>query len=509
MSNFKSYIKGVGSGYLNMLIINIVGLLLTPFILKYLTKEEFALFYIAGDLLMWLGLAQLGVSSSYNSQAAQLFGQKNEEDLKYLTSSAWGLQIISSIIILLAGIVLSFFVNSFLEVDDDLSQTQTFFLVLVIASAAQVMSQVFSALLISAKLIHINNRISIVSVIPKVLFTVVFLLAGWKLVGLALANMLASITPIIISIFYVSKKFPRIPIKLKYWTRKHSRDLLMNGIWFTIGGVAGILISGLDRIVIAKVVSLEIVASFLITQKLYLLAEKVLGQVFNVTRPFMGQLYGSGSYQRLYTLYKNSKRLSIFIAVLAAILILLINEFFVRFWVGSSLYAGNEVSFFIAVNFIVQFVLLPNRVILATTMHRLRWQNSLRVVEGVLNLALSIVLGKVYGMSGVVIGSILASVLISNFVFNFFCNELFKKHGLKIDNKLYFNYLTVTLILPVYLIYSIWPGWSTGLILGLIILIGSLLYLRVLIVKAQEEKVSETMPLLSFAAKVLKVDRHE
>ena len=105
-----------------MLIINLVALVLTPFILKYLTREEFALFYIAGDILMWLSLAQLGVSSSYNSRAAQLFGQKRVEELKYLTSSAFGLQIASSIIILLVGVVLSFFVNSFFDVKDSSQQ---------------------------------------------------------------------------------------------------------------------------------------------------------------------------------------------------------------------------------------------------------------------------------------------------------------------------------------------------------------------------------------------------
>lgn len=492
-----------------MLIINIVGLVLTPFVLKYLTKEEFALFYIAGDLLMWLGLAQLGVSSSYNSRAAQLFGQKNEEDLKYLTSSAWGLQIVSSILILLAGIVLSFFVNSFFDVKDNAHQTQTFFLILVIASAAQVMSQVFSALLVSSKLINIDNRIRIVSVIPKIVFTVLFLLAGWKLVGLALANMIASITPIIISIYYVSKKFPQIPIKLKYWTRKHTGELLMNGIWFTIGGVAGILVSGLDRIVIAKVVSLEIVASFLITQKLYFLADKVLGQVFNVTRPYMGQLYGSGSYQRMYTLYKFFKRLSIFIAVLSAALIFLINDIFVKIWVGSELFAGQTVSFFIAINFILQFVLLPNRVILATTMHRLSWQNLLRVIEGVLNLTLSIVLGKIYGIPGVILGSIFSSLIISNVVFNFFCDELFKVNGLKTNSRLYLNYLLVTLIVPVYLITLYFPGNLATVVLLVLILAGSLLYMRFLIGKAQKERISETIPLLTFAAKILKVKHDE
>jgi len=487
-----------------MLIINLVALILTPFILKYLTREEFALFYIAGDILMWLSLAQLGVSSSYNSRAAQLFGQKKEEELKFLTSSAFGLQLASSVIILLAGVVLSFFVNSFFNVKDSAQQTQAFFLILVAASAAHVMSQVFSALLVSAKLIHIDNRIKIVSIIPKILFTVLFLLLGWKLVGLALANMIASLTPIVISIFYVRKAFPQIPIRLKFWTKRHTNDLLIKGIWFTIGGVAGILISGLDRIVIAKVVSLEIVASFLITQKLYFLADKILGQIFNVTRPYMGQLYGAGSYERLHSLYGFFKRISIYVAVLSAILIFLINDLFVKIWVGIDLYSGNQVSFFIALNFIIQFVLLPNRVLLATTLHRLSWQNSLRVVEGVLNLGLSILLGRLYGVIGVISGSILASIVISNVVFNFFCDELFRDKGLKTNSKVYWNYLAILTIIPIYYISMIWVDVVIRSFLIFIVLLIAFFYLRFLLNLAYKDKIFDTIPLPIFVANLIK-----
>jgi O-antigen/teichoic acid export membrane protein len=478
-----------------MLIINLVALLLTPFILKYLTKEEFALFYIAGDLLMWLGLAQLGVSSSYNSRASQLFGQKNEEELKYLTSSAWGLQIASSLVILIGGVILSFFVNSFFKVQNNSPQTQTFFLILVVASAAQVFSQVFSALLISAKLININNRISIISVVPKVVFTLLFLLAGWKLVGLALANMIASITPIIISIYYVRRKFPQIPIRLKYWTRKHTGELLMNGIWFTLGGLAGILILGLDRIVIAKVVSLEVVASFLITQKLYFLSDKVFAQIFNTARPFMGQLYGAGSYKKLLSLYNFFLRLSILLAVAGGSAIFIINEEFVRLWVGKEFYLGDKVSLFLAVNFIVQFILLPNRVLLATSMYKLNWQAYARIIEGLANLGLSIILGRQLGVVGVVIGSIIPSIVFSNLLYIYYIWSFFRSFSVKNDARIFLNYFLIGTLFLLYIIDISLPVLVSIISSIIVLTLFCHLYLKFFMRKAWSEGIFSVIPL--------------
>lgn len=430
-----------------MLVINLVGLLLTPFILKYVTKEEYALFYVAADLLMWLSLAQLGVSNSYNSMAAMTFGKKDYSELSKLSSTAWILQILSGIVVLILGFVLSFFVADFFDIKNTNSNVQVFFLLMVAGTAFTLMNQVYSALLTSAKEIHISNRISIVSVIPKVLFTIIFLLLGWKLFGLALANLLAVLVPIIISFFYVRKRYNNIEISLNNWSSDHAKKLLITGIWFSVGGVAGVLILGLDRIVIAKVVSLEVVAGYLITQKLFFLSDKVLSQIFNVSRPFFGQLYGQNSVEKMKVLYEMFTKIAIFFSVSAALIIMVVNETFIDLWVGKDFYLGKLITFWLAINFIVQFNLLPNRVLLATTLFQLKSQNLLRVLEGVVNFILSILLGKYYGISGVIAGSVISSFLFSNLVFNFYCDRFFKQNGVRTNLKIYLNYGLITILL--------------------------------------------------------------
>lgn len=451
MSDLKLYLKGVSTGYVNMLIINIIGLLLTPFVLKFVSKEEYALYYLSADILMWLSFAQLGVANSYNSLAAISFGNKNYNELGKLSSTAWSLQLLSSLVVLIVGIVLSFFVESFFKVKSTQTNVQLFFLIMVAGSVLMLMNQIYTSLLTSSKEVHISNRISIISVIPKVIFTILFLLIGWNLIGLAFANLISIIVPIVIMSYYVRKRYSFIEISIKGWTREHSKKLLYTGIWFSIGGLAGILILGLDRIVIAKVVSLELVAGYLITQKLFFLSDKVLSQVINVSRPFFGQLYGIQSFDKMKNLFDLFTKIAIFCSVFMALLIMIVNELFIDLWVGEEFYLGKIVTFFLAINFVIQFNLLPNRVILATTLYKLKSQNVLRVFEGIVNLVLSIYLGKLYGISGVIAGSIIASLLFSNIIFNFYCYKFFKINLVNTTSKLFLHYFLI-LILIVYFV---------------------------------------------------------
>lgn len=481
-----------------MLVINLVGLILTPFILKYVTKEEYALFYLAADILLWLSLAQLGVSNSYNSMAAMAFGKKDYTELSKLTSTAWGLQILSGFIVLIAGSILSFFVANFFDVKNTSTNVQVFFLIMVAGSAFTIMNQIYTALLTSAKEIHISNRISIISVIPKIIFTILFLLLGWKLFGLALANLLAVSFPIIISFFYVRKRFRNIEISFKNWTSEHTKKLLVTGIWFTVGGVAGILILGLDRIVIAKVVSLEVVAGFLITQKLFFLSDKVLGQFFNVSRPFIGQLIGKKQHTSIYELYSFYTKLSIFLSGFTASIIILINSYFVDLWVGIDLYSGDKITFWLSINFMLQFLLFPDRILLASSLYRVKTQALIRITEGTVNLGLSIYLGTILGITGVLLGSIISTVLFSNIYYKYLSNKYFKSNNVKSQPRNYLYYITILIIPLIYFLKDTGNNFTSYLLIGFILFLFVLFFVFELFKQIKNESLKELIKLPKF-----------
>src|ERR1035438_1077215 len=89
MSRTHNYVKGLTTGYAATFATIAVGLWLTPFTLRFLDREEYGIFALASDLLMWLGLLDIGIASGLSVQAAQLSGKPDAERLNRLASTAF------------------------------------------------------------------------------------------------------------------------------------------------------------------------------------------------------------------------------------------------------------------------------------------------------------------------------------------------------------------------------------------------------------------------------------
>src|SRR6266702_3598346 len=131
-----NYLKGLATGSTATVATIVVGLWLTPFTLKFLDREEYAIFALASDLLMWLGLLDLGITAGLNVQAAQLSGKPDAERLNRLASTAFFTQNLIVLAVLVVGGAMAVGFPHFFRVRQDLHQTtSTLMAMLVLVSA--------------------------------------------------------------------------------------------------------------------------------------------------------------------------------------------------------------------------------------------------------------------------------------------------------------------------------------------------------------------------------------
>ena len=398
---------------------------MVPFTLKYLTLAEYGIFAIAGDILLWLGLLQLGTGATLSSRAAQLIGKGDTDHLSALTSTAFILQVIAAGLTVVIGGFVSLTVDDWFQVSEPVDGLKIVFFMLVLGASVRVSSQVFNALLIANKQIHVDNMLGIGLFLFRTILTIAFLLAGMKLMALAWSALITTVVISCIAYWRVRKQMPEVEISMHHFDRGHVKDLLGNGIWFTIGGLAGIFIFSLDRFMVGRYVSLEAVAAFIITGKLYFIAEKIHGQIFNVMRPYFGQLHGQANKKKLSELYHAAFSGSCLLSVFMATCVYLINQWFIGWWVGPELYLGTTVSFLFALNFVLQSSVLPNRILSASALFKMPQQNIARIIEGALNLVLTILLVSKLGIQGVLLGSVIATVLCSTVMLNLIARSYF------------------------------------------------------------------------------------
>ena len=405
----------------------VIGLWLTPFTLKFLTREEFAIFTLASDVIMWLSLVDLGIASSLKVKAAQMTGRDDPSLSSRIASTAFFAELGVGLLIFLFGTVIAMFFPSLFEVSENIrSDAVNVVLIFSLSTAVNIGLQTFSALLIAHQQIHIDNILRIFLLVLRTVLTVLLLLAGWKMYSIAVANLVSVLASSAIAGVRCRYTIRNVSIKMSLFSMGELKSLGSMGIWFTVGGLAGILIEGMYRVIAAKIISLESVTTLALTGRLYSIAYGLIGQITNTARPVLGQMLGKRDMLATRKVYDRMALFSTGIAICVGLGIMAGNGAFVRWWVGEKNYGGFWLDIAFAINLVVNSWILPNRATLAAGL--IIKQNSLsRIAEGIINFGVSVVLGYKFGLAGVVTGTAIACIVSSFWYMPMLTARMFKE----------------------------------------------------------------------------------
>jgi O-antigen/teichoic acid export membrane protein len=139
---YNNYFKAISSGYLKTIISSLIGLFMVPFTLKFISQSEYGVFAIAGEIMLWLGLVQLGTGTALTSRASHLVVKKDNKILSELASTAFGLQLIAGLIIVVFGAIISKYVNVLFKIDETVQNINIVIFVMIISASITITTQV-------------------------------------------------------------------------------------------------------------------------------------------------------------------------------------------------------------------------------------------------------------------------------------------------------------------------------------------------------------------------------
>jgi O-antigen/teichoic acid export membrane protein len=410
-SRMRNYLLGLSSGYVVTILTIAVGLWLTPFTLRFLDREQFAIFTLASDLLVWLTVLDLGMAAALKVQAAQLSGRPDQERLNRLASTTFFAQCLMVIGVVVLGSAAAWEFPHFFPIRPGLQHDATSVaFILLIGVALSLGSNTFSALLIAHQQMHVDNSIRLLLVVLRTVLTVILLKAGWGLFSLAYANLIATLTTTALAVFRTYRLLPGLQIRRRLVSVQVLKETWGVAVWFFLGGVAVIMIMQMDRAVTAKCLSVEMVTTLSLTGRTFALVRGLLQQITNTARPMLGQMLGENKPHEAFRAYRHIFALSTGLAVVASAALWAGNGGFVTRWVGAANYGGIALDSALAAGLVVQCWNLPNRALLSASMI-VRPQTLCGIVEGLLNVCIAVLLAKPLGLFGVCIAMASAGVL--------------------------------------------------------------------------------------------------
>jgi O-antigen/teichoic acid export membrane protein len=407
----RHVVRSTASNVVGQLLIMCVWFGLTPFIVQELGAADYGLWMLVASIVAYGNLLDLGVGSAVTKYVAELRAVGRSEQASDLIATALRMYCAIGILVIAATVPFALvFPHLFHIAPHQQSAARWVVLLTGVGLAVQLPAATAYAVLRGLQRFDLNNLISVTATLTQGLVTVLVLLLGGGVIGLA-----ATVAPLtLLTQIPMQIVIRRIAPDLRFGWRGARRALLPTVASFSAALVVinggAVLKTKTDEIVIAGALPVAAVAPYSIARRVAELPTLLTYQFVRILFPLASELHGAGDHARIRTLYVASTRvtLALFVPIGSALMVL--AQPFLVAWVGPQYAADARVTVILVAAAMLDIAIWQAACILqGTNAHRM-----LALFGGsaaLLNLGLSIVLVRSIGVVGVALGTLIAAGL--------------------------------------------------------------------------------------------------
>ena len=248
--------------------------------------------------------------------------------------------------------------------------------------------------------------------VANLLLTALALWAGAGIEGVAAVYALLQLAAGLVFFAVLMRKFSRLRFSTRNISLALARRMLTPGFHFFVVSVSGVLMWGIDNLVIAGAMGVAFVTAFAIASRLTSLLRGLIAMPFSTSGPTITALSAEGREVPLRRLFYLSTRLAFSAAAIFAVELAFFGRDFIRLWAGRAVVVDGATFMALVGVLVINVLQQPAYAfIIATTRHRtFSW---LSLLEGTANLVLSLWWVHRWGVLGVALGTLVPHALIS------------------------------------------------------------------------------------------------
>ncbi len=408
-------LRGVTAGYFQTAVSTVCAFVVTRFVVQKLGLDYYGIWVAATAWVSYLGVAQTGLLPAVTVRMGRALanGQLNEArqiatTVLTATAAFAGLASILVFAAYASGVGRLLF-------RDSAPMVRTASVVLLIWAAAYLLSmplEVFHSAVRAAQRVDLEHLTLIAIRLASVGVAWVVLSWGADIIGFTLAQACMLVLQGAAFAVLAVRLVPAVVPRTDAFQRQTLRSLVPSSFSFLLLYASGLLIWGSDTAVISAILGPGAVASFSLTMRLVLTATTLIGILTASAGPTVTALIASGEREMLRAVVLQLCRTVTAVAALCVIGILSLGRELVRLWVGTDAMADAATSGVLLAVFVIRsFAMVFETAVVGAEQHRPYAR--IAMIEGILNLVLSIILGQLLGVFGVCLGTLIAQILCS------------------------------------------------------------------------------------------------
>jgi O-antigen/teichoic acid export membrane protein len=244
-------------------------LALVPFILSYISIEEYGLWTYCFVILSYIGLAAFGFNTTYIRYAADYRSRHEDHKLNELLSTGLITMTLFSLVLFPILYLSSFQILDLLGVEKNLQHTANeLFLGSAVIFMLNFSFSGYQNILEGEQRIDLVRKIQLFASIIEITLLISFLVKGFGVVSLLWAYAIRYLLILSLNIYFAYKTFPLLKVSFAAYRWEALKKFINFGGKLQVIGFLSILNQSIDRIFIAKFLHLDAVGFYEAARKL-------------------------------------------------------------------------------------------------------------------------------------------------------------------------------------------------------------------------------------------------
>lgn len=353
MGRTKRFISGVSFGYLSQLTVMLVGLWLTPFLLRHAGRHDYGLWLVGLQVLAYVALIDFGVVALLPRETAFVTGRRarggDREELSRLVGETARLVLWQTPLAALVAVVI------WLSLPADWAALRAPLGVALAGIVFFFPCRIFQAVLQGLQDWAFVTKAYTGAWLAGLGVTVLLVVEGFGLYGLVAGGVLTQALAAAACWLRLRRRFPEaLPARLPHLGWATARTRLRQGFLVTSSQVAQLLIVGTDLLVIGKLLGPAAVVPYACTAKLAGVLANQPQQLLQTAGPALSELKESESPERVAGVCAALGQAMLLASGGVVCVTLAVNRGFVTWWVGAENYGGAALTALILLNVILR-----------------------------------------------------------------------------------------------------------------------------------------------------------
>ncbi|MEW5894161.1 MAG: polysaccharide biosynthesis C-terminal domain-containing protein [Candidatus Omnitrophota bacterium] len=403
-SKSKRLVTGSMLGALSFLTNALIALFMTPFLIGRLGDRMYGLWMVLASFTGFYGLLDLGLGQAVQRFLARALGLNDKDEARYVINSSLVVFSIIGGIAFIISVILALTGGLFVKDPVDLVLFRKLVIMVGFGLSAGFPMRTFWGIFTSHLRYDIAAYIESGKVIVRTIVAVIVLKMGYKLFAFALIIFISDMAAYVIAVTAALRVADYLDFSLKYFKWTEVKKLFSFSVFSFISQIANTIKFSINNLVIAAALQLTAVTLYSIGSRLMFYFMQFMSSSIALMMPVFTQYEAQGNFAEMRRQLMFVTKISSYLGCFIGFILIFLGKPFIERWVGLEYIQSYRVIMILVIPLMLGLIQTPgSQVLVGIFKHR--FLAFLNLGDAAVNLILSLILVRYWGIFGVAAGT--------------------------------------------------------------------------------------------------------